>query len=117
MKFQTTSFFKPTRDFNADDVLFTFNRMLDPNQPFRKAYPASFPYFTDMGLNKLITKVEAVDPYTVKFTLKEINAPFIQNMARICIHPVGRIRSATAESGQGFGHQPVSAWHGSVYFP
>ncbi|HMC48822.1 MAG TPA: ABC transporter substrate-binding protein, partial [Caballeronia sp.] len=81
VKFQTTSFFKPTRDFNADDVLFTFNRMLDPNQPFRKAYPASFPYFTDMGLDKLITKVEAVDPYTVKFTLKEVNAPFIQNMA------------------------------------
>lgn len=62
-------------------MLFTFNRMLDPNQPFRKAYPASFPYFTDMGLDKLITKIEKVDPYTVKFTLKEVNAPFIQNMA------------------------------------
>ncbi|MFT4432166.1 ABC transporter substrate-binding protein [Caballeronia sp. 15715] len=81
VKFQTTSFFKPTREFNADDVLFTFNRMLDPNQPFRKAYPTSFPYFTDMGLDKLITKIEAVDPYTIKFTLKEVNAPFIQNMA------------------------------------
>jgi dipeptide transport system substrate-binding protein len=34
-----------------------------------------------MGLDKLITKVEKVDPYTVKFTLKEVNAPFIQNMA------------------------------------
>ncbi|CDY73554.1 Dipeptide-binding ABC transporter, periplasmic substrate-binding component (TC 3.A.1.5.2) [Caballeronia glathei] len=81
VKFQTTSFFKPTREFNADDVLFTFNRMLDPNQPFRKAYPVAFPYFTDMGLDKLITKIEKVDPYTVKFTLKEVNAPFIQNLA------------------------------------
>jgi dipeptide transport system substrate-binding protein len=80
VKFQTTSFFKPTREFNADDVLFTFQRMLDPNQPFRKAYPVQFPYFTDMGLGKLITKVEKVDPYTVKFTLKEVNAPFIQNL-------------------------------------
>ena len=25
--------------------------------------------------------VEKLDPYTVKFTLKEINAPFIQNLA------------------------------------
>src|SRR6202789_403408 len=41
VKFQTTAYFKPTRDLNADDVLFTFNRMLDPNQPFRKAYPTS----------------------------------------------------------------------------
>ncbi|QCP51414.1 ABC transporter substrate-binding protein [Trinickia violacea] len=81
VKFQTTAYFKPTREFNADDVVFTFQRMLDPNQPFRKAYPVQFPYFTDMGLDKLITKVEKVDPYTVKFTLKEVNAPFIQNMA------------------------------------
>ncbi|QYD69245.1 ABC transporter substrate-binding protein [Paraburkholderia edwinii] len=81
VKFQTTSFFKPTREFNADDVIFTFQRMLDPNQPFRKAYPVQFPYFSDMGLDKLITKVEKVDPYTVKFTLAEVNAPFIQNLA------------------------------------
>jgi len=81
VKFHTTSWFKPTREFNADDVVFTFNRMLDPNNPFRKAYPVQFPYFTDMGLDKLIDKVEKVDPYTVKFTLKEVNAPFIQNLA------------------------------------
>ncbi|WP_322062187.1 ABC transporter substrate-binding protein [Paraburkholderia sp. J63] len=81
VKFQTTAFFKPTREFNADDVVFTFDRMLNPNNAFRKAYPVSFPYFTDMGLDKLIAKVEKVDPYTVKFTLNEPNAPFIQNMA------------------------------------
>ena len=81
VKFQTTDYFKPTREFNADDVVFTFERMLDPNQPFRKAYPVSFPYFTDMGLDKLIDKIEKLDPYTVRFTLKEVNAPFIQNMA------------------------------------
>jgi dipeptide transport system substrate-binding protein len=81
VKFQTTEFFKPTREFNADDVVFTFERMLDPNQPFRKAYPATFPYFTDMGLDKLIKHIEKVDPYTVRFELNEVNAPFIQNMA------------------------------------
>src|ERR1700761_4245238 len=81
VKFQTTSLFKPTREFNADDVIFTFNRMLDPNNPFRKAYNVQFPYFTDLGMDKLISKIEKVDPYTVKFTLKEVSAPFIQNMA------------------------------------
>lgn len=81
VKFQTTSYFKPTREFNADDVVFTFERMLNPDQPFRKAYNVSFPYFTDMGLDKLITRVEKVDPYTVRFTLKEVSAPFIQNLA------------------------------------
>ncbi len=81
VKFQTTAYFKPTRDFDADDVVFTFDRMLDPNNAFNKAYPVSFPYFTDMGMDKLISKVVKVDPYTVKFELNEPNAPFIQNMA------------------------------------
>ena len=81
VKFHTTPYFKPTRDFNADDVLFTFNRMLDINQPFRKAYPTEFPYFTDMGMDKNIAKVEKIDDKTVKFTLNSVDAAFIQNMA------------------------------------
>ncbi|WP_259470349.1 ABC transporter substrate-binding protein, partial [Pseudomonas savastanoi] len=48
VKFHSNKNFKPSRDFNADDVLFTFNRMLNPDHPFRKAYPTEFPYFTSM---------------------------------------------------------------------
>jgi len=81
VKFHTTDYFKPTRDFNADDVLFTFNRMLDKNMPFRKAYPTEFPYFTDMGMDANIAKVEKVDDHTVKFTLNGVDAAFIQDMA------------------------------------
>ncbi|WP_166360734.1 ABC transporter substrate-binding protein [Pseudomonas akapageensis] len=81
VKFHTTDYFKPTRDFNADDVVFTFTRMLDKDMPFRKAYPTEFPYFTDMGMDANITKVEKVDDKTVKFTLKDVDAAFIQNMA------------------------------------
>ncbi|WP_075359466.1 ABC transporter substrate-binding protein [Caballeronia sordidicola] len=81
VKFQTTSFFKPTREFDADDVVFTFERMLDSNQPFHRAYPVSFPYFSAMGLDKLIAKIDKVDPYTVKFILNEPSAPFIHNIA------------------------------------
>ena len=81
VKFHTTPYFKPTRDFNADDVLFTFNRMLDKDMPFRKVYPTEFPYFTDMGMDKNIAKVEKIDDKTVKFTLNSVDAAFIQNMA------------------------------------
>ncbi|TKC78197.1 ABC transporter substrate-binding protein [Trinickia terrae] len=81
VKFQTTSFFKPTREFNADDVMLTFERMFDPNHPFRKAYPVQLPYFTDMGLDKSIAKIEKLDPYTVRFTLNAVNAPFLQEIA------------------------------------
>jgi dipeptide transport system substrate-binding protein len=81
VKFHTTEYFKPSRPFNADDVLFTFNRMLDKDMPFRKAYPTEFPYFTDMGMDANIAKIEKVDEHTVKFTLNGVDAAFIQNMA------------------------------------
>lgn len=81
VKFHTTPYFKPSRDFNADDVLFTFNRMLDAQQPFRKAYPTEFPYFNGMSLNKNIAKVEKTGPLTVEFTLNSVDAAFIQNIA------------------------------------
>ncbi|RML27883.1 Dipeptide-binding ABC transporter, periplasmic substrate-binding component, partial [Pseudomonas savastanoi pv. retacarpa] len=62
-------------------MLFTFNRMIDKDMPYRKAYPTEFPYFTDMGMDTNITKIEKVDDHTVKFTLGKVDAAFIQNMA------------------------------------
>ncbi|MBD1587143.1 ABC transporter substrate-binding protein [Pseudomonas typographi] len=79
--FHTTAYFTPSRDFNADDVLFTFERMLDNAQPFRKAYPAEFPYFTDMGLDQNITSVSKTDAYTVVFSLKQPDAAFTADLA------------------------------------
>jgi dipeptide transport system substrate-binding protein len=81
VKFHTTEYFKPTRDFAADDVVFTFDRMLNKNNPFRKAYPTDFPYFSDMGMNDNIAKVEKVDSSTVRFTLHSVDAAFLQDLA------------------------------------
>ena len=81
VKFHTTKWFTPTRNFNADDVLFTFNRMLNPEHPFRKAYPTEFPYFTGMSLDKNIASVEKTDPLTVVMKLNSVDAAFIQNLA------------------------------------
>ena len=81
VKFHTTPYLKPTRTFNADDVLFTFNRMINKDDPFRKAYPTEFPYFTDMGMDTNIKNIEKVDDHTVKFTLGTVDAAFIQNLA------------------------------------
>ncbi|WP_339232978.1 ABC transporter substrate-binding protein [Pseudomonas sp. FSL L8-0168] len=81
VKFHTTDYFIPTRNFNADDVLFTFNRLLDAASPFRKAYPSESPYFTDMGLNTTIKSVEKLDEHTVRFNLNTVDASFVQNLA------------------------------------
>jgi len=81
VKFHSNKAFTPSRDFNADDVLFTFNRMLDKGHPFRQAYPTEFPYFVSMGLDKNIARVEKTDPMSVVFTLNKVDAAFIQNLA------------------------------------
>lgn len=81
VKFHSTDYFKPSREFNADDVLFTFERMLDKQHPFNKAYPAEFPYFTDMGMDSNIARLEKLDDLTVRFTLTKVDAAFIQNLA------------------------------------
>ncbi|WP_269530957.1 ABC transporter substrate-binding protein [Chitinimonas sp. BJYL2] len=81
VKFHSNEAFKPTRDFNAQDVVFTFERMGKREHPYNKAYPAEFHYYTSMGMDQNIANVEAVDPYTVRFTLKKIDAAFIANLA------------------------------------
>ncbi|MDO4434505.1 MAG: ABC transporter substrate-binding protein [Alysiella sp.] len=81
VKFHSNESFTPSREFNADDVVFTFKRLSDPNFAFNKAYPTEFPYAVDMGLPDNIANVEKVDDYTVKITLKEVDAPFLQNIA------------------------------------
>ena len=67
VKFHSNAKFTPTRDFNADDVLFSYNRMADPNHPFAKVTPGqTFAYFEDMGMKDIVDHVEKVDPVTVR---------------------------------------------------
>ncbi|OLL33409.1 ABC transporter substrate-binding protein [Burkholderia sp. SRS-W-2-2016] len=78
VQFQTTDYFKPTRALNADDVIFTFDRMLNDSNPWHKVTGASgFPHAQSMGLPKLIKAITKVDENTVKFELNEPNATFV----------------------------------------
>ena len=76
--FQTTDYFKPTRALNADDVIFTFDRMLDDANPWHKvAGPNGFPHAQSMGLVKLVKAVKKIDDRTVAFNLNEPNSTFV----------------------------------------
>jgi peptide/nickel transport system substrate-binding protein/dipeptide transport system substrate-binding protein len=81
VSFQTTSYFKPTREFDADDVMFTFTRFIDPNTAFNKAFPANFVYPNNMGLAKALEGIDRLDAYTVRFRLKAPNVAFVANFA------------------------------------
>jgi len=82
VKFHSNANFKPSRDFNADDVLFSWNRMADENHPFHKMTAGqTFSYYDDMGMKNIVDKVEKLDDSTVRFDLKRPEAPFLADMA------------------------------------
>jgi dipeptide transport system substrate-binding protein len=73
--------FKPTRDFNAEDVLWSFNRQWKPDHPYAKVSGGKYDYFGDMDMPKLLESIDKVDDTTVRFKLKEPNTPFLANLA------------------------------------
>ena len=73
--------FKPTRDFNADDVLFSFERQWKADHPYAKVSGGKYDYFADMGLPDDVEAIEKVDPMTVRFKLKRANVTMLANLA------------------------------------
>src|ERR1700735_5037409 len=81
VKFHAFKDFKPTRDFNADDVLFSIERQWKPDNPYFNVTSSNHSYFNDMGLASLLKSVEKVDDTTVRMTLNRAEAPFLSDLA------------------------------------
>jgi len=77
----TSKSFKPTREFNADDVMFSIERQWKEDNPYFKVTSSNHSYFGDMGMPKLLKSVEKVDDYTIKITLNQSEAPFLADLA------------------------------------
>ncbi|WP_246000735.1 ABC transporter substrate-binding protein [Brevibacillus panacihumi] len=96
-------------DFNADAVVFNFERWMDKNHPLHGE--VSFSYYNDMfgGFKgeegHIIESVKAIDPHTVEFKLKKPLSPFLNNLAM----PAFAIASPAAlqKHGLGFKENPV----------
>ncbi|MSU90784.1 ABC transporter substrate-binding protein [Rhodobacteraceae bacterium 2CG4] len=86
-------------DFDADAVVFNFERMLNEDHPYYDTGPFPLAFFFSA-----VETVEAVDPLTVKFTLNAPYAPFLSNLA----YPTGLIVSPAAveQHGAEFGRNP-----------
>jgi peptide/nickel transport system substrate-binding protein len=75
-------------EFNAEAVVFNFERWRFTDNPYHKgggSQGGDFSYYQAMfngfDNDSVIEKVEAVDEYTVRFTLKEPQGPFLKNIA------------------------------------
>ena len=81
VKFHSNKYFKPSRELNADDVIFSLKRQGDDKNPWHNLKGKSYQYWEDMGMNKIIKNIEKIDDYTVKISLTEPNAPIMANFA------------------------------------
>ncbi len=81
VKFHHTDHFSPSRELNADDVLFSFQRMLDPTHPWHKTAPSGYPHAQSMQLPSLIEAIEAPDAQSVRFTLSRPDATFLATLS------------------------------------
>lgn len=81
VSFYSRGKFKASRPFNADDVLFSFQRQKNKSHPFHKINGGGYKFFYSLDLHNLITEIKKTDNYTVQFILKKPLALFPQLMA------------------------------------
>lgn len=90
--------------FNADAVVFNFERWMYEDNPY---HHGDFAYWQYMfgGFPGVVKSVKAIDEYTVQFELNQPQAPFLNNLAM----PNFAIASPAAikKYGEDYGNHPV----------
>ncbi|MGY3258532.1 ABC transporter substrate-binding protein [Pseudomonas chlororaphis] len=81
VKFHRTAYFNPSRELTAEDVKFSFERMLDPANPWHKVAQSGYPHAQSLQLPALIKKIDALDPLTVRFTLDHADSTFLATLS------------------------------------
>lgn len=82
VKWHSNAAFTPSRDFNADDVIFSFMRQGSADHPWNQYIAGiTHEYYNAMEMGSLISEIVKVDDYTVTFKLSRPEAPFLANIA------------------------------------
>ncbi|MCF1426943.1 MAG: ABC transporter substrate-binding protein [Shewanella sp.] len=81
VQFHSSDRFIPSRAFNADDVLFSFNRIIDNSHPFHAIGRNSYPFFDSIGFARQVRRITKINEYEVEFELKQPDASFLANLS------------------------------------
>src|SRR5690606_35933786 len=79
--FHRTDYLSPSRTLNADDVLFSFQRMLDANHPRHASAASGYPHAQSMQWPDLVKSIEAPAPHQVRITLTRPDATFLATLS------------------------------------
>ena len=81
VQFHRVDWFIPSRDFNADDVLFSFNRIRYPYHPYHDISGGRYPFFENSGFSQQIRDIRKLSDQQIQFELKAPNASFLATLA------------------------------------
>lgn len=79
--FHSNARFGPTRDMNADDVLFSLLRQWREDHPYHAVSGSRYDYFKDLGMPELLDSIVKRDDRTVEIRLTRPDATFLANLA------------------------------------
>jgi len=81
VSFHSTDYFTPSRPLNTDDVLFSFQRMLNPQHPWHKVAASGYPHAQSMQLPSLINSIEKIGEHSLRFSLNRPDATFLATLS------------------------------------
>lgn len=79
--FQKTRWFTPTRPMNADDVVFSFERIFNRKSQWHDVNGGSYPYFDSLQFSDAVQSVRKLNKETVEIRLNSPDASFLWHMA------------------------------------
>ncbi|HHR5899616.1 TPA: ABC transporter substrate-binding protein SapA [Providencia alcalifaciens] len=117
VKFQTTPWFTPTRNMNADDVVFSFSRMFETSNPYHFINGGRYPYFDSLQFANSVESIKKLNNYAVEFRLKSPDASFLWHLAT---HYAPILSAEYADVLSASNHQEMIDWRpvgtGPFYF-
>ena len=88
VQFHATPWFTPTREMNADDVVFSLQRQHDPKSPWRAAARTGFISWGARNLDQTVKAIEKLDANTVRLTLNHADAALPNHLANAFVGSV-----------------------------
>ncbi len=90
--------------FNAEAVLFSFNRQHEPTHPYHNVGGIYYQW-ESTGLSDIVDRITAPDEFTVEFRLHRLHAPFIYDIAST---PFSIVSPTAAQKwGEAFSQNPI----------
>lgn len=82
VQFHDSPYFNPTRNFNADDVIFTFTRLFDSNHPLHALHGENYDDFLGSTFSNNLKAVRKIDDLTVEIDLVRPDSNLIPLLAQ-----------------------------------